>query len=104
VGELREPVVVEVETGAAPSRLKGGCGPKRHVAVRVEVVAVRRRAAVLEEHLAAAASQHLLEVALVCLAGDLDRGRPGAARAAQAAHDVTRLVLDQVEVAGAVEA
>ena len=62
-----ERVVVEVEARAAPHRLERRRGPERHVAVVVEVVAVRGRAAALEEDLAVAAAEHLLEVAVVGL-------------------------------------
>src|SRR3954451_2521250 len=99
-----ERVVVEVEPRRAPHRLDRRGRPQRHVAVLVEVVAVGQRAAVLPEDLVAAEAQPLGEVAVVGLAGDLDPGRAAPARVLEAAHDVVRLHLDEVEVRRAVVA
>src|SRR5215208_1678097 len=97
-----EAIVVERKARAAPDGLGGGRRPERHVAVPVEVVAVRRRTAVLEEDLVVAPGQHLAEVAIVGLARDLDERRARTPRALEAADDVPRLRLDQLEVRRAV--
>src|SRR3954451_2868900 len=99
-----ERVVVEVEPRRAPHRLDGRGRAQRDVPVLVEVVAVGQRAAVLPEDLVAPAAQHLGEVAVVGLARDLDPGRATLARVLEAAHDVVRLHLDEVEVRRAVVA
>src|SRR4051794_33033416 len=99
-----ERVVVEVEPRRAPHRLDGRGRAQRDVPVLVEVVAVGQRAAVLPEDLVAPAAQHLGEVAVVGLAGDLDAGRAPLSRVLEAAQDVARLHLDEVEVRRAVEA
>ena len=72
--------------------------------LRVEVVAVRHRAAGLPEDLVAAAAQHLSEEAVVRLPRDLHVRRALRSRMAQAAEDVAGLRLDQVEVRRAVVA
>src|SRR3954452_4646032 len=99
-----ERVVVEVEPRRAPHRLDGRGRAQRDVPVLVEVVAVGQRAAVLPEDLVAPAAQHLGEVAVVGLARDLDPPGAALARVLEAAHDVVRLDLDEVEVRRAVVA
>jgi S-adenosylmethionine synthetase len=93
-----EPVVVEVETPAAPVDLERVRGPQRHVAVLVEVVAVGALAAVLPEHLAVPAAQLLGEVPRVGFFADLDAGGASLPGPLHAAHHVVRLRFDQREI------
>src|SRR4051794_24189789 len=95
---IAEGVVVEVEPPRAPPRVERAArAQQRRVAVVVEVVRVRARAAVVEEHRALDAPLHELEVALVWLAADLDARRPALARRADRARRVRGGVLDSGE-------
>src|SRR3954454_9333128 len=100
---MLEAVVVEVEGRASPRDLRRRAGAERHIAVAVEVVAVGVRAGPTEEDLVVPTAEHLPEVPVVGLAPDLHEGGAGSAGAFQAPDDVAALVLDQVEVGGAVE-